>query len=325
MYKNIDNDKFTLDIAKLTHVSSTLESRAFLGLNSAVGATTLDGFAKNYDLSGASEIFKRNCDSYIGTELSNFGLAAKSRAFQDLQSSIGASLIDQFAKDHALFGIASQFLEKNLDSHLKLIVGIAKSIDLDALRSMGYDSTNIAQDYDQIDENTVQQQFESITQAKDSETLSFFFKTLPNWLKSSLTYIFYVLLLLSFDTINAVFNSVIDSYVKEHIACHLPYVTCEANSTKPISDQPLRNRIKSLRTLPIEGLDLSYSRFVSTEYLDVYTKPNQKSQILDELVFGQVVIILIKERNWTEVAFRNENGEIQEGWVLNRYLKKLSF
>ena len=120
-------------------------------------------------------------------------------------------------------------------------------------------------------------------------------------------------------------NSAIDIYFKQYVENHLPLISRTAdNTTFNVSDQSLRDKTKFLKLLPIEGIDPSYSRFVAIEFLNVYSKSNQKSQILDELIFGQVVIIVIKDRNWAEVAFRDRNGEIQQGWVFNRYLKKFN-
>jgi hypothetical protein len=40
------------------------------------------------------------------------------------------------------------------------------------------------------------------------------------------------------------------------------------------------------------------------------------------MVLGQVVTVLSKNKNWIEIMYEYDNGEIMHGWVFTRYTTK---
>jgi hypothetical protein len=70
--------------------------------------------------------------------------------------------------------------------------------------------------------------------------------------------------------------------------------------------------------------ELKPFRMVSTSQLTVRQTNKRNTKAIDTLHFGQVVRVVEKRRNWTLVAYQKEDGEVVKGWVLTRYLEKLT-
>jgi uncharacterized protein YgiM (DUF1202 family) len=70
--------------------------------------------------------------------------------------------------------------------------------------------------------------------------------------------------------------------------------------------------------------ELKPFRMVSTSQLPVRQTNKKNTKAIDTLHFGQVVRVIEKRRNWTLVAYQKEDGEVVKGWVLTRYLEKLT-
>jgi hypothetical protein len=70
--------------------------------------------------------------------------------------------------------------------------------------------------------------------------------------------------------------------------------------------------------------ELKPFRMVSTSQLTVRQTNKMNTKAIDTLHFGQVVRVVEKRRNWTLVAYQKEDGEVVKGWVLTRYLEKLT-
>ncbi len=67
----------------------------------------------------------------------------------------------------------------------------------------------------------------------------------------------------------------------------------------------------------------SHYRFVVANILHVRNTPSRKGDIIDELSCGKIVKILAKKRRWCLIQYEDEDtGEIKEGWVFLRYLKR---
>ncbi len=97
----------------------------------------------------------------------------------------------------------------------------------------------------------------------------------------------------------------------------------EMLKTELNNKQTIVREIKKQTPQHFDMRGLSNFRFVTATVLFVRAGPAQKTKKLDELVLGQVVHILHKKKNWTFVGYTDQDtGEIHEGWVFTRYIKK---
>lgn len=304
-------------ITSLAKQSSAMKSaEASLKSIGALGA--FDSIAKEYEAlqqgmsSNLTNYLRATATSHIDSiirEHELIGVTSLAKQFSAM-SSAEASL-----KGIGALGVLDSFA-KQYEPMLKTAAVIAKSINLTEYKAHINFAYFPSEDLCEFDEQEIQQKLEDIENARDCKSLAEQFKTLPFWLKCTLLFV------LSW-VIQPVFNSVIDSYVKHYAECYLPLISC--NSDEDDSNRykhSNRDEIKFIKSLSFENFDYINSRFVSTDYLNVYLKPNQRTQILDELTLGKIVILVEKERNWTKVAYRDDDGKICQGWVHNRYLKK---
>ncbi len=66
-------------------------------------------------------------------------------------------------------------------------------------------------------------------------------------------------------------------------------------------------------------------RFVTADVLIVRAEDKQKSKIVARLYFGQVVLLIKKNKNWSSVEWKDDDGDvIIRGWVFTRYLRKFN-
>lgn len=105
-------------------------------------------------------------------------------------------------------------------------------------------------------------------------------------------------------------NSYVDFHVKKNL---------EGTSTQATNKQvkeAAREAVGDLRLLR------DY-RFVTAQSLAVRAEPKARGQTLGQLRLGQTVHVLGKERDFTLVTWRSEDGNAQlQGWVFSRYLKR---
>ena len=87
-----------------------------------------------------------------------------------------------------------------------------------------------------------------------------------------------------------------------------------------------RDKIKALKQLTFDEFDTSISglRFISGDNVQLRREPNTKSEAIDNLNIGKVVVFLSKDRNWTEVMVQYDEGSSIVGWVHTRYVKKFN-
>ena len=97
---------------------------------------------------------------------------------------------------------------------------------------------------------------------------------------------------------------------------------------KPAIDEYLENndssdtdKVRAIKGIPgkIGQINTTGLRFITGNNVRLREEPSTKSDILDELVLGQVVEVLSKKRNWIEVCYEYPDGEIVTGWVFTRY------
>lgn len=82
-----------------------------------------------------------------------------------------------------------------------------------------------------------------------------------------------------------------------------------------------RGAIKEVKSLSrdVQLVDFSGLRFITGTGVRLRKDHTIKSDVLDELVFGQVVEVHSKKKNWIEVSYQYEDGTYMNGWVFTRY------
>ncbi|WP_339229346.1 SH3 domain-containing protein [Aeribacillus sp. FSL K6-2833] len=102
-------------------------------------------------------------------------------------------------------------------------------------------------------------------------------------------------------------------------------------SQKVFYQEVMKHKNTILKQVRKEYKDKEYTfeelkpfRMVSTSQLTVRQTNKRNTKAIDTLHFGQVVRVIEKRRNWTLVVYQKEDGEVVKGWVLTRYLEKLT-
>lgn len=107
-------------------------------------------------------------------------------------------------------------------------------------------------------------------------------------------------------------NPVVDFYVKKQLE----------NSPKQAENKQVK---EAAREAVGDVRMLSDFRFVSAQSLALRLGPKAKAQAIGNLRFGQTVRVLDKERDFTLVVWRSEDGKVEiQGWVFSRYLKRFT-
>ena len=90
------------------------------------------------------------------------------------------------------------------------------------------------------------------------------------------------------------------------------------------NDADERKKIRDIKKLPLSTSEITTDnlRFITGNNVRLRESPSTNSAILDELVLGQVVTVLSKEKNWIEVMYAYEQEEVWHGWVFTRYKAK---
>ena len=318
-----------------SHVNSIFQEYELAGTTSLAKQSSVmksaEASLKSIGALGAFDSIARKCEALqqgmIGDLANHFGATASSHVnsiFKEYELTGITSLAKQISamksaeaslKSIGALGALDSFA-KQYEPMLRTAAVIAKSIDLTEYKANLNFTYFPNEDLCEIDEQEIQQKLENIQNARDCKSLAEQFKVLPSWLQ-------FTLLIVLYWFIQPVYNSIVDSYVKHYAECYLPLISCSSDEDDSNRHKHSnRDEIKFIKSLSFENFDYINSRFVLTDYLNVYLKPNQKTQILDELTLGKIVILVEKERNWAKVAYRDDDGKICQGWVHNRYLKK---
>ncbi|TXI27210.1 MAG: SH3 domain-containing protein [Nitrosomonas oligotropha] len=331
----IDNLTNRFGTTAPSHINSIFSEYELIGMTSLArqfsAMKLAEASLKNVGILGVLDPLAKRCETLqqdiIGNLTNSFGTTASSHLssiFRENELTSISSLTKHFSAMNSAEAIlkksnglgALDSFAKQYESMLKTAAAITKSINLTEyktnINSVYFPSNELYE----IDEQEIHQKLEGIADAQDCESLIERLKAIPPWLQCVLFIVFtYVIV----PTI----SSIIDSYVKQYVECHLPWISCSSSGSDSRNhNHSNRDEIKFIKSLSFEDFDYINSRFVSTDYLNIYSKPNQKTQILDELTLGKIVILVEKERNWAKVAYRDDNGKICQGWVHNRYLKK---
>jgi hypothetical protein len=122
-----------------------------------------------------------------------------------------------------------------------------------------------------------------------------------------------VLLLLVYPIIVAlifsIVNPITDFYIKESL-----------NAEKREVEKKIKKHVLSATK---DSATLNSFRLVSRKSLDVRVNPSATSPTLGRLYFGQVVVLIEKQKDWSLVAWSDDDNEVAvQGWVFSRYLSK---
>lgn len=119
--------------------------------------------------------------------------------------------------------------------------------------------------------------------------------------------IFWPILLL---LLSPIWNSYVDFHMKK--------------SLEGASTQSANKQVKEAAREAVGDLRLLHDyRFVTAQSLTVSSEPQARGQALGQLRLGQTVHVIGKERDFTLVTWRSEDGNAQlQGWVFSRYLKR---
>ena len=141
-----------------------------------------------------------------------------------------------------------------------------------------------------------------LSEAKDSQTFEKILKNSPSLFQMVLFFIFIDIFLAQVNNISAnLLTPVIKSYLSG-------------------SESTSREKIKDIKRLPLRVDVLTNDlRFITGDNVRLRKESSTKSDILDELVLGQVVTVLSKNKNWIEIMYEYKDGEIMRGWVFTRY------
>ena len=120
---------------------------------------------------------------------------------------------------------------------------------------------------------------------------------------------YYFLVLIFFPQVNSISANLLTPMVENYL---------ESN------EKPNRLKIKEIKKIPLTLSDVNTDalRFIKGNNLRLRASPSINSEIYDELILGQVVTVLSKQKNWIEVMYEYEDGESISGWVFTRYTEK---
>lgn len=234
-------------------------------------------------------------------------MAAISRPYA-LDKVLDSFSSNQLAIEKAVASIAQpSAIQKALDSlnsHQSAVAKLMESVgNSSAIENM---LANLdSQDFENIDDELAI----AADQLNETDTQNSYlsvFKNLPPAIQAIFFYILLNVIIPQINSISAnILTPVVSSYLEE-------------------SDLTKREEIKNIKDIPryLDNVQVDGLRFITGDNVRLREGPSTKSDILDELVLGQVVSILSKDRNWIEVMYEYEDGEVLSGWVFTRYTSK---
>lgn len=163
------------------------------------------------------------------------------------------------------------------------------------------------EDFDEISEESVVEACEGLSECSKEASFKEFFEALPNPIKFIIGLF---LLQLFLPVIQNVIANLVTPYVQS-------YIESKAGFSQKVSMNYLKRIPEKAQVIDVTGL-----RFISGDNVRLRRSSSTSSEILDEMVLGQVVTILSKKRNWIEVMYEYDDGEVLTGWVFTRYTKR---
>jgi len=198
------------------------------------------------------------------------------------------------------------------------IIKQMQSTDMLAKSISAFNNDNVfAQAVEAFNSMTYQAQYAShLSEAELSECISLvtnssvdefldIFKKLPPKIQAILIFIFKnIILAITIGLFTNIITPSVDNAIKSY--------------KLPASEIQSRKKIEFPQEFASENL-----RFIIRNNVKLRAKPSTKSEVLDELVAGQIINVISKKKNWAEVEYLYENDEqIYHGWVLTTYTVK---
>ncbi|EAT60150.1 SH3 domain-containing protein [Chlorobium ferrooxidans] len=157
----------------------------------------------------------------------------------------------------------------------------------------------------ELDTQEIESGLASLVSVDNSSAFSELFSRIPSALKMLLLFAFLQIVLPQLNSISA---NLLTPFVNELIQGVSGSTTSKVQTLKEVAPY--------LHGLPSENL-----RFISGNNVRLRNDPLVKSETLDLLRLGQIVVFLGKEKNWTHVMVQYDNGDTCSGWVLTRYVE----
>jgi uncharacterized protein YgiM (DUF1202 family) len=169
--------------------------------------------------------------------------------------------------------------------------------------SVAQTNFDIAQEAANDIEGSFGEAIEHLLSANDSHMFLGLFNKLSPFLQA---FIFFVLLHVFLPQINNIASNLITPHIESYLR------------ESRLSD---REKINAIKKMPrdLGELDTDLLRFITGNNVRLRKHPSVKSEILDELILGQVVTVISKKKNWIQVEYEYENGDVMTGWVFTRY------
>lgn len=81
-------------------------------------------------------------------------------------------------------------------------------------------------------------------------------------------------------------------------------------------------QIRSVKNASLSDIDTSNLRFITRNGEKLRTNPSTRSEVLDELVIGQIFQVIKKKKGWAEIVYFCEDEQLCRGWILTTYTAK---
>lgn len=208
-----------------------------------------------------------------------------------IEKMIGSFTLQQSAIEKTISSFAkSSSLLVGEPNYLSELASIISTVDISTLDTSSF-VDEFEQSCSQLDEVDGGKSFVNV------------FRNLPPLVQAIFFYLLINVFLAQVNSISAnLLTPVVENYLESIVA----------------SD---RDKIKAIKKIPSSqgNVDTDGLRFITGNNVRLRIKPSTNSEIIDELVLGQVVTVLSKNRNWIEVMYEYEDGESISGWVFTRY------
>lgn len=199
-----------------------------------------------------------------------------------LQQSSIEKIISSFAKSSSLLVSEPNYLSE--------LANIISTVDINILDASSF-------------EDELEQSCSQLEEVDGGKSFVNIFKNLPPLVQAIFYYLLINVFLAQVNSISAnLLTPIVENYLESMIA----------------SD---RDKVKGIKKIPFSlgNVDTDGLRFITGNNVRLRIKPSTNSEIIDELVLGQVVTVLSKNKNWIEVMYEYKDGESISGWVFTRY------
>lgn len=268
----------------------------------AVGLGSYEAIKKSMDASFLSHVARQAPLPLLGLnslqESLGFRMSSVESALKSMQHSKMFSDADYMAKAIGAFSSSQAFR----DTIVALNQNGAFQEALNHYNSVAY----ALSDEDEIPADELAASFPQM-EAMERGSFLELFRGLPPFVQSIIIFIF-------MQTIWPMFINVASALIT-------PNVERMINGSKLSTDQ-----VRVIKKLPAsQGIDIENLRFVTRNNVKLRAKASTKSEVLDELVVGQVVTVLTKKKNWAEVVYQYDDGQAFHGWILTTYTAKFKY